>query len=219
MATADAPLDPTDPFQRVAQTFPQLGEDMVERIRHYGREERLAPGTPIYARGDRNCDFFLVLDGAIEVYEHGDDDTVRVFTTHRDRQFTGELTLFNEREILVNGRAGAEPTRIVRVRRADFRRMLQSEPDIAEIVMRAYILRRVGLIRHSQGGAVLVGPGHSADTLRLQHFRRATAIRCASSTPSRTRKRTASSSACRSAATSFRRSCCPSIVCCATRRC
>ena len=93
MATADPSLDPTDPFQRVAQTFPRLAEEMVARIRHYGSEELLAPGTPIYARGDRNCDFFLVLDGAIEVYEHGDDDAVRVFTTHRDRQFTGELTL------------------------------------------------------------------------------------------------------------------------------
>src|SRR5664279_2270341 len=36
--------------------------------------------------------------------------------------------------------------------------------------MRAFILRRVGLIRHSQGGVVLIGPGHSADTLRLQQF-------------------------------------------------
>jgi thioredoxin reductase (NADPH) len=170
MATADPSLDPTDPFQRVAQTFPRLAEEMVARIRHYGSEELLAPGTSIFTRGDRNADFFLVLDGAIEIYEHGDDDEVRLFTTHHEGQFTGELTLFNEREILVNGRAGPEQTRIVRVKRADFRRMLQSEPDIAEIVMRAYILRRVGLIRHSQGGAVLVGPGHSADTLRLQHF-------------------------------------------------
>jgi thioredoxin reductase (NADPH) len=170
MATADAPLDPTDPFQRVAQTFPQLGEEMVGRIRHYGNEELLAPGTSIFTRGDRNADFFLVLDGAVEIYEHGDDDEVRLFTTYHEGQFTGELTLFNEREILVNGRGGPEQTRIVRVKRADFRRMLQSEPDIAEIVMRAYILRRVGLIRHSQGGAVLIGPGHSADTLRLQHF-------------------------------------------------
>jgi thioredoxin reductase (NADPH) len=170
MATADPSLDPTDPFQRVAQTFPRLAEEMVARIRHYGSEELLAPGTSIFSRGDRNADFFLVLDGAIEIYEHSDDDEVRIFTTYHAGQFTGELTLFNEREILVNGRAGAEPSRIVRVKRADFRRMLQSEPDIAEIVMRAYILRRVGLIRHSQGGAVLIGPGHSGDTLRLQHF-------------------------------------------------
>ncbi len=169
MTSADAALDPTDPFERVAQTFPRLNAEMVGRIGQYGSEEQLETDQRVFTRGDRNTDFFLVLDGEIEIFEHGDDDTARVFTVYAEGQFTGELTLFNEREILVNGRAG-KPSRVVRVKRADFRRMLQSEPDIAEIVMRAFILRRVGLIRHSQGGALLVGPGHSADTLRLQQF-------------------------------------------------
>src|SRR5665213_1715650 len=169
MPTADASLDPTDPFQRIAQTFPQLSEEMVERIGHYGAEELFAPGAPLFMRGDRNTDFFLVLEGTIEIFEQEEDDRVKVLTTYTQRQFTGELTLFSEREILVSGRA-RRAARVLRVKRGDFRRMMQSEPDIAEIVMRAYILRRVGLIRHSQGGAVLVGPGHSADTLRLQQF-------------------------------------------------
>ncbi len=169
MLSADPSIDPTDPFQRTAQTFPQLSEEMAERIGRYGSEEWLEHGTPLFVRGDRNADFFLVLDGTIEIFEQQDDDSIKVFTTHSKHQFTGELTLFNEREILVSGRAH-QATRVVRVRRSDFRRMMQSEPDIAEIVMRAYILRRVGLIRHSQGAATLVGPGHSADTLRLQQF-------------------------------------------------
>jgi thioredoxin reductase (NADPH) len=169
MTTADAPIDPTDPFERVAQTFPRLSEEMVARVSLYGTEEQLDPGTPVFTRGDRNTDFFLVLDGEVEIFEHGDDDTPRVFAAYAQHQFTGELTLFNEREILVNGRARLA-SRVVRVKRADFRRLMLSEPDIAEIIMRAFILRRVGLIRHSQGGAVLVGPGHSADTLRLQQF-------------------------------------------------
>ena len=169
MATADRALDPTDPFERVTQTFPRLDADMVARIGQYGAEEALQTDQRVFTRGDRNSDFFLVLDGEIEIFEHAEDDTARVFTVYAEGQFTGELTLFNEREILVNGRAG-KASRVVRVKRADFRRMLQSEPDIAEIVMRAFILRRVGLIRHSQGGAVLVGPGHSAHTLRLQQF-------------------------------------------------
>ena len=56
------------------------------------------------------------------------------------------------------------------MQRADFRRLVIAEPDIGEIVMRAFILRRVGLIRHAQGGVVLIGPAHGADTLRLQRF-------------------------------------------------
>ena len=92
-----------------------------------------------------------------------------VLTVHRERQFTGELDLFNDQQILVSARTGIN-SRVVRVKRADFRKMLSAEPDIGEIVMRAFILRRVGLIRHSHGGVTLIGPSRGADTLRLERF-------------------------------------------------
>jgi thioredoxin reductase (NADPH) len=163
-------VDPTDPWARAAQTFPRLSEEMIERVSRYGEIERLAPVTEVFSRGDRGRDFFVLLEGTIEVYERDDDGSVRPLRSHLTREFTGELDLFNDRAILVNGRTGPEPARVVRIRRADFRRLVQSEPDIAEIVMRAFILRRVGLLRHGQGAAVLIGPAHSADTLRLQQF-------------------------------------------------
>ncbi len=59
---------------------------------------------------------------------------------------------------------------LLRVKRADFRRLVSTEADIGEIVMRAFILRRVSLIRHVRGGVVVVGPAHTADTLRLVQF-------------------------------------------------
>ncbi len=61
-------------------------------------------------------------------------------------------------------------SRVVRVKRVDFRKMLSAEHDLGEIIMRALILRRVGLIRHAQGGIVLIGSSHAADALRLQRF-------------------------------------------------
>ncbi|HEY2559961.1 MAG TPA: FAD-dependent oxidoreductase [Caldimonas sp.] len=162
--------DPADPWARQAQTFPRLSEEMVERVSRYGEIEALAPHAEVFSRGDRGRDFFVLLEGTIEVYERDDDGSVRPVRSQLAREFTGELDLFNDRAILVNGRAGPEPARVVRIKRADFRRMVQSEPDIAEIIMRAFILRRVGLLRHGQGAAVLIGPAHSADTLRLQQF-------------------------------------------------
>ena len=114
-------------------------------------------------------DFFFVLDGDIEIFDLDEDGQPNVFTVHGERQFTGELDLFNDRQILVSGRTGVD-SRVVRVERPDFRRLVSGEPDIAEIIMRAFILRRVGLIRHTHGGVVLIGPGHGGDTLRLQRF-------------------------------------------------
>ncbi len=162
-------LEATDPYEREAQTFPRLGEEMAARVAGYGTEERLSRGDHVFDRGQRGVDFFLVLDGAIEIIDLDPHGVPRVMHVHRERQFTGEMDLFNNREILVSGRAAMD-TRVVRIRPRDFRRMVSSEADISEIIMRAFILRRVGIIRHGTGGVVLIGAGHAGDTQRLQRF-------------------------------------------------
>ncbi len=167
---AQASVDPSDPYERERQTFPKLSQEQIGRVRGYGEEERLEKGTIVFARGQRSVDFFLVIEGSIEIFDL-DDGRPHVFTVHGESQFTGELDLFNDREILVGGRTGAD-SRVLRVRRADFRRMMGAEADIGETIMRAYILRRTGFILHDQAGAVLIGPENGADTLRIQRFLR-----------------------------------------------
>ena len=110
-----------------------------------------------------------MLEGAIEIFDVDETTMPRVFLVQRARQFTGELDLFNDREILVSGRAAAD-SRVVRVKRATSAGWSAAEPDIGEIIMRAFILRRVGLIRTRRAAWSLVGPAHGADTLRLQRF-------------------------------------------------
>ncbi len=169
LPSSDQEVDPTDPWAREAQTFPRLSLEMAERVARYGSQEALPPQTVLFSRGDRGVDFFFVLEGAIEILDLADDGTPRVLRSHREHQFSGELDQFNDRQILFSSRTGPA-SRVVRIKRADFRRLVTSEPDIGEIIMRAFILRRVGLIRHAQGGVVLIGPGHHGDTLRLQQF-------------------------------------------------
>ena len=110
-----------------------------------------------------------MLEGRIEIYEIDAHGTPQVLTAHEAGQFSGEVDQFNERAVLVSARA-AVPSRVIRVRRADFRRLVTAEPDIGEIMMRAFILRRTGLILHGQAGVMLIGPGHAVDTIRLQRF-------------------------------------------------
>jgi thioredoxin reductase (NADPH) len=168
-ATRTPEFGPSDPYARGAQTFPQLSPELVARVAAYGAEERLEKGTLIFELGQRGVDFFLVLEGRVEIFELDDYGEPNVFTVHGERQFTGELDLFNDRQILVSGRAGTD-SRVIRVKRAEFRRLVIAEPDIGEIIMRAFILRRVGLILHGQASVVVIGPGHGSDTLRLQRF-------------------------------------------------
>jgi thioredoxin reductase (NADPH) len=161
-------IDPASPDVRQAQTYPHLNREMMERIAGYGTEEVLPAGTMLFERGQRSIDFFLLVEGSIEMFDY-DRRQPHVFVTLEPRQFTGELHLFNDRQVLVSGRTGSD-SRIIRVRRPDFRRLTTGEPDIGEIVMRAFVLRRMGLIRHGTGGAILIGPSYAADTLRLRRF-------------------------------------------------
>lgn len=171
-STAPAPTastEATDAYARGDQIFPVLPAEMVERMVRFGVAECFADGDALFTRGERSVDFFLVTGGTVEILEYDEGGNPRPVHTHQASQFTGELDLFNDRKILVSGIARGE-TSAVRISRPDFRRMIQSEPDIGEIIMRAFILRRVALLQHAQGGVTLVGPGRGADMIRLNAF-------------------------------------------------
>ncbi|RYE04370.1 MAG: cyclic nucleotide-binding domain-containing protein [Sphingomonadales bacterium] len=142
---------------------------MAARVAAFGDEEGFHKGAELFRRGERNVDFFLCLTGAVEIIDKDADGQEHVVHVHAPGQFTGELDLFNDRTILVTGRARTD-TQVVRVSRAAFRRMIAAEPDIGEIVMRAFILRRVGLLLHGEAGVALIGPAHGADTSRIETF-------------------------------------------------
>ncbi len=172
MEPPDSPypaLDPSDPYARAAQTFPILSDAMTARLAAFGSDEDVPDGATLFERGERSVDFFLCVRGGIEILETDDEGERHIVHTHEPGQFTGELDLFNDRKILVTGRA-LPGSRVVRVKRSDFRRLIAAEPDVGEIIMRAFILRRVGLMLHGQGGVTLVGPGHAASTARIETF-------------------------------------------------
>ena len=89
--------DPTDPYQRAAQTFPQLTQEQAARAAAFGTEQTLDAGEPVFDRGERSVDFFLVCQGSIEIFDVDDAGEPKVLTVHGPHQFTGELDLFNDR--------------------------------------------------------------------------------------------------------------------------
>lgn len=163
------PPSPSSPHAREHQIFPRFDASTIARLTPFGRVENVTAGTRLFERGSRGVDFFVVLDGAIELLDEMDGRTSRAFRTFGAGQFAGELHLFNERAILLSGRA-TEGTRILRIERQAFQRMVSAEPDIGETVMRAFILRRVELIASGLGGVTVVGSPHGPDTHRIRGF-------------------------------------------------
>ena len=162
-------IDALDPYARRDETFPKLPEEMVARIKSYGRVDHFDGGVYLFQVGDRNVDFFLILEGTVDILESDGRGGLALVTTHEANEFTGELDHLTGRAVLVCARA-VRPTQVVRLTGAEFRRMTSAELDIGQILLRAFILRRVGLIQHTEGGTVLLGSIHSADTHRIQSF-------------------------------------------------
>ncbi len=166
--SSDQPVNFNDPYNRTEQIFPTLTEEQIERIKPFGEVQDLDKGTVVFERGERSVDFFVILQGCVEIYEYAAAE-IRIITVHGERQFTGELDLFNDREILVGGRMGADG-RVIRLSRDQFRKLITAEPDVNEIIMQAFILRRRGLISHQQASVTVVSSPQLSDALRIERF-------------------------------------------------
>jgi thioredoxin reductase (NADPH) len=148
--------------------FPALTDAQIARLSAFGQERHVEAREIVFDLGDASRGVFVVLEGSIEVANVTKDheDVLRVL--HRG-EFTGEVNQLSGRRSLVQCRARAAGS-LLEIARSDLRRVMQNDVELGEILLRAFMLRRVYLIAHSVGDAVLIGSSHSADTLRLQSF-------------------------------------------------
>jgi thioredoxin reductase (NADPH) len=153
---------------RRAQMFPVLTVAQVARIAAFGSERLFDPGQIVFEQGDLDVPFYVVLEGEIEiVHPHGKLE--EPITLHGPREFTGELSVLSDRRALVRGRARGK-LRAIRIEHARLKSLIQTDPELSELLMRAFILRRVGLLSTGQGDVVVIGSRDSAATLRVQAF-------------------------------------------------
>jgi CRP-like cAMP-binding protein len=139
-STANSPIS-AELGEIPGEAFPRLTPDMMARIAPFGRRDHFDGGEYLYEVGDREVDFFIILNGSVDVFEsdgHGGHATV---ATHQDNQFTGELHHLSGRAVLVCAQTTAS-TSVIRLSRVSLLRLVNAEPDIGETILRALILRR-----------------------------------------------------------------------------
>jgi len=152
---------------RVGQVFPTLTATQIARIAAHGRKRQLQPGEVLLEVGDQ-VRFFLVTAGKIEIFSVSGPSESLVATL-QPGQFTGEVNLLSGRRAFTRIRA-SETGEVIELEREELLDLLQTDSELSDIFMRAFILRRVELIAHGLGDAVLVGSTHSPDTLRIKEF-------------------------------------------------
>jgi thioredoxin reductase (NADPH) len=148
--------------------FPTLSDAQIARFARTGRRRAVPAGTILYDQGDVDVPFYVVLEGAVEVVHPAANREVPI-TILDAGGFTGETNMLTRRRSLVRARMRADGT-LLEVQPDELRAQIETDSELSDILMRAFILRRVGLVEEGRGDVVLVGSSHSAGTLRLQEF-------------------------------------------------
>src|SRR5262249_47211585 len=152
----------------VEQTFPTLTAGQMARIAARGHKHPIETGQVLVEQGQPVIPFFVVTAGELEIVRpSGVDETL--VTTIGPGQFTGEVTLISGRRALARIRA-TQPGEVIELDRDTVLALVQTDSELSDILMRAFLLRRLSLVAHGIGDVVLVGSSHSAGALRIKEF-------------------------------------------------
>jgi thioredoxin reductase (NADPH) len=153
----------TEPNEQ--EIFPMLTPEQIGRIAPFARERTFEDGTILWNQGVRNNAMFVVVEGEIAILSGAD----KLVTVHRPGAFSGDVDLLSGRPTVVRGQARGV-TRVLELGQDHLRRLVQTDAELSEIFLRAFMLRRCALMARGYGNVVLIGSRHSAGTLAIQEF-------------------------------------------------
>jgi thioredoxin reductase (NADPH) len=156
---------------RFAQMFPTLDPAEVERLRRFGETRAFHPGERLVTTGEVSPGMFVIVSGEVALSQHSVLGGDQLILTHGPGSFMGELAQLSGQPSLVDALA-TKPVDAFVIPSRRLRDVLVAEADLGERIMRALILRRVGLLESGVGGPVIVGRAGSADVVRLDGFLR-----------------------------------------------
>jgi thioredoxin reductase (NADPH) len=164
---------PTRPIMdtRRDQMFPVLDPEDIERVSRFGQVRAYHSGEAIVTVGRMGPGIIIVLSGKIDVTQHDQSGRRTLIVTHSRGEFIGELAQLAGRPALVDAYAQEQVEALI-IPQDRLRALLIAEADLGERMMRAMILRRVGLLETGAGGPVIVGRAEDGNVLRLEGFLR-----------------------------------------------
>lgn len=153
--------------------YPTLTSDQLDRLSDFGDVHEVGAGEPLFLEGQRYYGLVVVLDGSAEiVYVDHPGGAETVVVTHGPGRFLGELSLLTGQRAVVHGRMASDG-RVLRLDQDAFRRLLASDPEIADIVFAAFVARREILRGGVATGSIrVVGSRHSGCALDLVNYLR-----------------------------------------------
>ena len=150
------------------QIFPKLTTAQIGRIEERGHIRTVKLGEVLIEQGENNVPFFVVVSGEIEILRpSGTIETL--ITVHGAGEFTGEVNMLSGRRALILARV-TKAGKVIEMDRQNMMALLQNDAEIGDILMRAFILRRVELVAAGVGDIVILGSTNSARTFQIKQF-------------------------------------------------
>jgi thioredoxin reductase (NADPH) len=161
-------IDTSDKNSLDKEMFPTLTAAQISRIGAHGHARRVEKGEVLVDAGEQVTRLFVVTAGQIEAVRVSELNE-ETFAVLGPGMFTGEVSMLSGRRGLVQMRA-TQSGEVIEVDRGQLLSLVQTDSELGDIFMRAFILRRVELIARGFGDVVLVGSIHCAGTLRVKEF-------------------------------------------------
>jgi thioredoxin reductase (NADPH) len=151
--------------------FPTLEPAEIERVRRFGVNRSYGTGEALARVGEVGYGLIIISAGNVDITQHDRSGRRALIVTSGPGAFIGELAQLAGRPALVDAYAQERVETLV-IPPDRLRALLIAEAELGERIMRALILRRVGLLETGAGGPVIVGRSESGDVLRLDGFLR-----------------------------------------------
>ena len=154
---------------RLEKIFPKLTPSQISRVAAHGHMRAIQRDEILVEQGDRSVPFFVVVSGEIEIVQPTAGSAESLVTVYDAGQFTGEVNTLSGRRTLFRWRV-AKSGEVIELDRQHMLALMQTDAELGEILMRAFVLRRVELVAAGMGDVVLIGSIHSAATNRIKEF-------------------------------------------------
>ncbi|HUA82938.1 MAG TPA: FAD-dependent oxidoreductase [Bryobacteraceae bacterium] len=162
------PVSPNG-LRRTPEAFPVLTAAQIDRLRPLGRVRKVQRGDIVFEWNDSTLPFFVLLSGAMDIVQPDMHHAERLIAFHGPGEFTGEMTMISGQRSLARGRV-TEAGEFLELTSEAMRSVVAKDAQLSEILLRAFILRRIELLRGGYGNVILLGSRHSAQTLELREF-------------------------------------------------
>src|SRR5689334_22256403 len=140
MDTSDRMLPLVPTLSRTEHVFPTLTPEQVSRIAPHGRRRPIRRGEVLLQVGDKTIPMFVVISGEIEAVRPSDNGET-IIVRLQPGQFSGEGTALSGRSAITQLRV-SEPGEAIELTRDQLFTLIQTDTELSEIMLRAFILRR-----------------------------------------------------------------------------